>query len=468
MQMQSTQRVNAAPEPTLLLLRQTRGPRITPVLIVSSAVAALGGLLFGLDTAVISGTTHALSVLFHLSPTMLGVTVSSALWGTIAGAALASPLGEGLGRRDSLRICAILYLVSALGCAYAWSWHSLLVFRIIGGLGIGASSVLGPMYIAEIAPAAWRGRLVCCFQINIVIGILLAYFSNYCIALRNFGAAEWRWDLGVPGIPAVIFLVALFFIPRSPRWLVRRNLLPEARSALTAVGDPDPDTEVARIWDSLTAERKFSGEHILSRRYRKPLFLAISLGMFCQLSGINAVLYYLNDIFRAAGFANLSGGLQAVAVGATNLIFTLLAMTVIDKIGRRALLLIGSVAMATALAGVAVLFSTHHHQSWLLWILIGYAASFSFSEGAVMWVYIGEVFPNSVRSRGLGAGSLAHWVMNALISAVFPVLAARSKPAPFEFFAAMMVVQFVVVWFVFPETKGIELEDMQERIGHSS
>lgn len=457
--MASTQRVKPIGMPA-----SAGQPRITAVLVLSSAVAALGGLLFGLDTAVIAGATHALSQLFLLSPGMLGVTVSSALWGTIAGAALAPTFGERLGRRDSLRIAAVLYLVSALGCAFAWNWSALLAFRIVGGLGIGASSVLGPMYIAEISPAAWRGRLVCCFQINIVVGILLAYLSNYVIVLNNPGLAEWRWELGVPALPAAIFLAALFFIPRSPRWLLAKHRLPEAESALVAVGDPAPQPEIARIRASLAAERALSGEHILSRRYRLPLFLAVSLGLFCQLSGINAILYYLNDIFRVAGFTKVSGDLQAVAVGATNLIFTLLAMMVIDRIGRKALLLIGSVSMAAALAGVAVLFSTQHHQGWLLWLLIGYAASFSFSEGAVLWVYIGEIFPNSVRARGLGAGSLAHWIMNAIISAAFPVLAAWSRAVPFEFFAAMMVLQFFVVWFVFPETKGVALEDMHERM----
>lgn len=461
--MATTQRIKPVGMPA-----STGQPRITAVLVLSSVVAALGGLLFGLDTAVIAGATHALTQLFLLSPGMLGVTVSSALWGTIAGAALAPSFGERFGRRDSLRIAAILYLVSALGCAFSWNWPALLAFRIVGGLGIGASSVLGPMYIAEIAPAAWRGRLVCCFQINIVIGILLAYLSNYVVGLTNLGQAEWRWELGVPALPAAIFLVALFFIPRSPRWLLAKHRVPEAESALIAVGEPAPQPEIARIRASLTAERALSGERILSPRYRLPLFLAVSLGLFCQLSGINAILYYLNDIFRVAGFGKVSGDLQAVAVGATNLIFTLLAMMVIDRIGRKALLLIGSVSMAIALVGVAVLFSTQHHQAWLLWLLIGYAASFSFSEGAVMWVYIGEVFPNSVRARGLGAGSLAHWIMNAIISAFFPVLAAWSKAIPFEFFAAMMVLQFFVVWFVFPETKGIALEDMQERLTHAA
>jgi sugar porter (SP) family MFS transporter len=438
--------------------------RINFILVMSTIVAALGGLLFGLDTAVIAGTTHALSELFHLSPTTLGITVSSALWGTIAGAAGSGYLGETLGRRDSLRIMAILYVVSAMGCALAWNWPSLLTFRIIGGVGIGGSSVLGPMYIAEIAPASWRGRLVGCFQINIVVGILLAYLSNYVVGLQHLGLTEWRWELGIPGIPAAIFLCSLFFIPRSPRWLMKQNRVDEAEASLIAVGNPYAQKELRDISQALAAERIQEGEKLFTKRHRLPIFLAVSMGLFCQLSGINAILYYLNDIFGAAGFSKISGDLQAVAVGATNLLFTLLAMLVIDKIGRRALLLIGSVGMTIALAGVAALFATRHHPRLLLWLLIGYAACFSFSEGAVMWVYISEVFPTSVRAKGQGLGSLSHWVMNALITGIFPIVAARSRAVPFVFFAVMMTLQFFVVLFIFPETKGISLEDMQKKM----
>lgn len=441
-----------------------RTARVNFVLVMSTIVAALGGLLFGLDTAVIAGTTHSLTQLFHLSPVALGVTVSSALWGTIVGASTAGWLGERFGRRDSLRIMAALYVISAVGCAVAWSWPALLFFRIVGGIGIGGSSVLGPMYIAEIAPAAWRGRLVGLFQINVVVGILIAYLSNYIIGLQSLGAHEWRWQLGVPGIPAVIFLVALFYIPRSPRWLMYRGRSAEAEASLTAVGENDAHAELNRIRQALIDETSGGGERLLSRRYRLPLFLAVSMGLFCQLSGINAILYYLNDIFAAAGFSKLSGDLQATAIGATNLFFTFLAMFVIDRVGRKFLLLVGSVGMAGALVGVSVLFYTNQHPGWLLWLLIGYAASFSFSEGAVMWVYIGEVFPTAVRAKGQGAGSLAHWIMNAIISGVFPVLAAQSRSLPFIFFALMMVLQFFIVLFVFPETKGVSLEDMQKKL----
>jgi MFS transporter, SP family, arabinose:H+ symporter len=438
--------------------------RVNFVLVMSTVVAALGGLLFGLDTAVIAGTTDSLTRLFHLSPAALGVTVSSALWGTIVGASFAGWLGERFGRRDSLRIMAALYVISAIGCALAWNWPALLLFRIVGGIGIGGSSVLGPMYIAEIAPAAWRGRLVGLFQINVVVGILIAYLSNYVIGLQRLGTHEWRWQLGIPGIPAVIFLVALFYIPRSPRWLMYRGRSEEAKASLIAVGGNDAHAELDEIRQTLVDESTTGKERLLSKCYRLPLFLAVSMGLFCQLSGINAILYYLNDIFAAAGFTKLSGDLQATAIGATNLLFTFLAMFVIDRVGRKFLLLVGSVGMAGTLIGVSVLFYTKQHPAWLLWLLIGYAASFSFSEGAVMWVYIGEVFPTSVRAKGQGAGSLAHWIMNAIISGVFPVLAAKSRSLPFAFFAFMMVLQFFVVFFVFPETKGVSLEDMQKKL----
>jgi sugar porter (SP) family MFS transporter len=429
----------------------SRPVRVNFVLVMSTVVAALGGLLFGLDTAVIAGTTDSLTQLFHLSPVALGVTVSSALWGTIVGASFAGWLGERFGRRDSLRIMAALYVISAIGCAFAWNWPALLLFRIVGGIGIGGSSVLGPMYIAEIAPAAWRGRLVGLFQINVVVGILIAYLSNYVIGLQRLGTH-------------VIFLVALFYIPRSPRWLMYRGRSEEAKASLIAVGENDAHAELDKIRQTLVDETTIGKERLLSKRYRLPLFLAVSMGLFCQLSGINAILYYLNDIFAAAGFTKLSGDLQATAIGATNLLFTFLAMFVIDRVGRKFLLLVGSVGMAGTLIGVSVLFYTKQHPAWLLWLLIGYAASFSFSEGAVMWVYIGEVFPTSVRAKGQGAGSLAHWIMNAIISGVFPVLAAKSRSLPFAFFAFMMVLQFFVVFFVFPETKGVSLEDMQKKL----
>lgn len=434
-------------------------------LIKSTIVAALGGLLFGFDTAVIAGTTHALTETYHLTPGSLGVTVAAALWGTILGAMFAGIPGDRWGRRDSLRVMAVLYLISALGCAFAWGWHSLIFFRFIGGLGIGGSSVLGPMYIAEIAPAKWRGRLVGLFQFDVVFGILLAYFSNYVIGLAGFGSAEWRWKLGVSGIPAALFMLMLFGIPRSPRWLVKKGRVPEAREVLRLTGERNYEEELQHIVTSIDAEHGHGDEPLFQHKYRVPIFLAIAIGMFNQLSGINAILYYLNDIFAQAGFNKVSSDLQTVAIGATNLLFTMIAMSVIDRIGRKTLLLVGSVGLAISLAGVAAIFAMQRHEDLLVWLLVGFIASFAFSQGAVIWVYLSEVFPNRVRAKGQSLGSFTHWLMNAAISGTFPTMAAHSRSAPFAFFAAMMVVQFFVVLFWFPETKGVTLEQMQKKMG---
>ena len=438
--------------------------KLNAYLLRSTIVAALGGLLFGFDTAVIAGTTQELTNQYHLSPTTLGITVSSALLGTIIGAMTAGIPGDKYGRRDSLRIMAVFYVISALGCAFAMSWGTLVLFRVVGGLAIGGSSVLGPMYIAEIAPAKWRGRLVGFFQFNVVFGILAAYFSNYIVGLFNLGAAEWRWKLGVAAIPAAAFLLMLFGIPRSPRWLVKKGRNDESREVLRQIGEENYEQELQEIVESIDAEH-VTDEAFFSRRYSLPIFLAVTIGLFNQLAGINAILYYLNDIFAHAGFNKVSSDLQAVAIGATNLVFTMLAMTLIDRVGRKVLLLIGSVGTAFCLAGVASIFLTHHHEELLVWLLIGYIAFFAFSQGAVIWVYIGEVFPNRVRAKGQSLGSFSHWLMNGIISLVFPVMAAKSGGYPFVFFAAMMVLQFFVVLLIYPETKGLSLEELQKRLG---
>jgi sugar porter (SP) family MFS transporter len=437
--------------------------KLNQFLIKSTVVAALGGLLFGFDTAVIAGTTHGLTVAYALTPGLLGMTVATALLGAIIGAMTAGIPGERFGRRNSLRVLAVLYLASALGCAFAWGWYPLLFFRFLGGLGIGGSSVLGPMYIAEISPAKWRGRLVGFFQFNVVFGILLAYFSNYMIALLHLGLAEWRWKLGIAAIPAALFLLMLFGIPQSPRWLVEKRRVDEARTVLLRVGEENVEQELNDILESMHLEH--TKEPLFTRKYRLPIFLAVSIGVFNQMTGINAILYYLNDIFAHAGFSGLSGDIQAVAVGATNLLFTIIAMSVIDRLGRKTLLLIGSVGTAACLAGVAAIFFTSAHQNLLVWLLMGYIAFFGFSQGAVIWVYISEVFPNRVRAKGQSLGSFSHWFMNALISWTFPLMAASSGAYPFVFFAAMMVLQFFVVLFIYPETKGITLEDMQKKLG---
>jgi MFS transporter, SP family, arabinose:H+ symporter len=359
---------------------------LTKTLIRSAAAAALGGLLFGFDTAVIAGTTHTLTERFSLSPFMLGFCVSIALWGTVAGALSAGTVGERIGSRAALRGMALLYVLSALGCAFAWNWTALLAARFVGGLGIGGSSVLGPVYIAEVAPPSNRGRMVGLFQINIVVGIVLAYISNFIVVSFQLGAAEWRWEFGVAAVPAALFFFMLLGIPHSPRWLAAKGRHDEARATLALIGDPDPDAELEAIVAATYAESGAQKEPLFQRAYLRPILLALAIAAFNQLSGINAVLYYTNDIFAWAGFTRLSGGLQAVAVGAVNLVFTLVAMVLIDKLGRKILLLVGSAGMAIALGAIAAIYATGRWQHELIYFVGGFIAFFAVSSGAVIWV----------------------------------------------------------------------------------
>jgi sugar porter (SP) family MFS transporter len=304
-----------------------------------------------------------------------------------------------------------------------------------------------------------------CSPLKAVVGILIAYFSNFCVTLFHLGNIEWRWQLGIPALPALIFLVLVLAIPESPRWLATQNRLDEARDVLRLVGSPDAQAELEEIVRSIHLGRSQAREPLFTRKYAFPIFLAIAMGMFNQLSGINAILYYLNDIFASAGFSQVSSSGQAVVIGFTNLVFTLIAMAVIDHIGRKKLLLIGSVGTAVCLAGVADLFWVHARSAALLGLLMGFIMFFAISQGAVIWVYISEIFPNKVRSRGQGVGASAHWITNALIAGVFPMVAARSSALPFIGFAAMMALQFFLVLFIWPETKGATLEQIQARLG---
>jgi sugar porter (SP) family MFS transporter len=434
-------------------------------LLKATTVGALGGLLFGFDTAVIAGANEQLTQVFHLTPVTLAWTVSIGLIGTVIGALCSGVLGQKIGGREALRIMAILYTVSAVGCAFAWNWDALMVSRFIGGLGIGGSSVLGPVYIAELAPAKWRGRMVGMFQINIVVGILLAYLSNFIITTRNLGALQWRWEFGVAILPSVLFLILLYGIPRSSRWLVTTNQTDEALDVLKLMGSPNSEAELQEIIDSVHLEANMKPEPLFNGKYGLPIFLAISIGMFNQLSGINAILYYSNTIFASAGFSSTSAAFQSVGVGLVNLLATLLGMALIDKLGRKTLLLIGALGMVVALGGVAAIFYTNRHQALLVWCLVVFIVFFAISQGSVIWVYIAEVFPSRVRSKGQSVGSGAHWIMNALIAFSFPIIAHASKSAPFVFFAVMMLVQFFVVLFVYPETKQRSLEQIQTQFG---
>ena len=436
------------------------------LLVKSALTGALGGLLFGFDTAVIAGATHPLTVQYGLTDGQLGFTVAIALIGTVIGSMSSGVLGQRLGSRAALRWLGVLYLLSALGCAFALNWPMFLAFRFIGGLGIGGSSVLGPVYIAELSPAKWRGRLVGLFQINIVVGILVAYLSNAVVAHFVHNLTIWRWELGVAAAPALLFLVMLLTVPHSSRWLVSQNRIDEAMIILARMGSPDSRAEVDAIALSLREEGGAAQTSLFAKRYLFPIFLAASIGFFNQMTGINAILYYLNDIFKSAGFSSVSADLQAVAIGAANLLATLLGISIIDKFGRKNLLLVGAAGDAVCLAGVGYVFGTHTQQGLLLPLLVAFIIFFAISQGSVIWVYLSEVFPTNVRAKGQSLGCTSHWVMNAAIAWVFPIIARTSKAIPFGVFAAVTAIQFLVVLFVFPETKGYSLEDMQHHLGH--
>ncbi len=434
--------------------------------IFSTLVAALGGLLFGFDTAVISGTTEALERVFVLDEFWLGFTVASALLGTIVGAFSVGRPADRYGRKRVLFVLAVLFLASALGTAFAESWFVFLAFRFIGGLGVGAASVVAPMYIAEIAPARLRGRLVAVNQLNVVTGILLAYFSNYLIAQSFDAEVAWRWMFGVMAAPSLLFLGLLSFIPFSPRWLVRQGRVREAEAVLQSLGEENVKQELAEIVASLEAEQGKNQERLFQRQYRFPIMLAIALAMFNQLSGINALIYHAPRIFAMAGAAADDAFLQSVALGTTNLVFTILALFIIDRFGRRPLMLVGSVGTALCLGLVAMAFSTGAFSGTVVLLgLLGFIAFFAFSQGAVVWVFLSEVFPNRVRSKGQALGSFTHWVMAAAVSWTFPVVAEVSGAFAFAFFAAMMLLQFVFAWRVMPETKGLSLEELEVRMG---
>lgn len=433
--------------------------QINRLLLTTSFTAGLGGLLFGFDTAVIAGCTGALKTLYQLSDPMLGFVVATALIGTILGSLGAVIPAERFGRKYTLMMIAILFFASGIGCAAAWDVWSLIAFRFMGGLAIGGASVIAPMYLAEVAPAALRGRLVGCFQINIVLGILGAFLSNYLIGRYFPGEMEWRIKFGVEAIPALIFFFALLKVPFSPRWLASKGRNQEAEAVLKSIGETDSRGALETIRQSLAQSSESVQEPLFQARYATPVFLAISIAFFNQMSGINGLLYYINDIFAQGGFDKVSSDLQSVAVGLTNLIFTLIAMSIIDRVGRKILLLIGSIGTALSLFCVSYIYYTGIAQNMLLYLFIFFIASFAISQGAVIWVYISEIFPTQVRAKGQSLGSFTHWVLCALVSYAFPILAKGAPHLPFMIFAIMMLVQFFVVALFFPETKVRNLED---------
>ena len=432
----------------------------------NAIVAALGGFLFGFDTAVISGVEKSIQHLWMLGDVAHGFTVASALIGTVLGSLVAGYPAEKYGRRRVLQAIGLVYLVTSLVTALTSSWELFVLFRFIGGIGVGASSVVGPMYISEISPAHNRGRLVALFQFNVVSGILIAFVSNYL--LFGIGEEAWRWMLGVQAFPAFLFFALVFLVPESPRWLVKNNQIDEAKKVFGEIGESDPNTAVKTILDSLHYEEGMKKESVFNGRYNKPILYVVVLAMFNQLSGINAIMYYAPRIFEMTGLAKDTALLQAVSIGVTNMIFTLLAISVIDKFGRKTLLIVGSFGMVLFLGLVARAFYIQDFGGYdVMFYLVGFIAFFAFSQGAVIWVFMSEIFPNKVRSQGQTLGSFTHWIMAAVISWTFPVLAESENGGFYSFllFTFMMFVHGIFVWKVLPETKGKSLEGIQRDLG---
>ncbi|MBS1667460.1 MAG: sugar porter family MFS transporter [Bacteroidetes bacterium] len=424
-------------------------------------IAALGGFLFGFETAVISGAEKTIQALWHLNSFWQGFTVAASLIGTVLGSIIAGIPAQIYGRKKVLMAIAILYLISAIGCTVSSIWVLFVSFRFIGGIAVGASSVVGPMYISEISPAHQRGRLAGSFQLNIVAGIFIAYITNFLFV--GAGEDSWRWMLGVMVVPAGLFAILLRSIPESPRWLVLNNRDEEAEAIFARTGEHD----AARlIREEHALSKSGTKDSLFNGKYRKPIFFAVMLAMFNQLSGINAILYYAPRIFEMAGFDKAHAYLQPVYIGAANLLFTILAMSFIDRFGRKTLLVIGSIGMIIFLGLTAYAFnSSVSGNSLVLVYLIGFIAFFGFSQGAVIWVFISEIFPNSVRSQGGSLGSFTHWIMAAIISWTFPIIVEGSPKGgfySFVFYSAMMLLHLIFVVKFLPETKGKSLEEIQK------
>jgi sugar porter (SP) family MFS transporter len=434
----------------------------------------LGGLIFGFDTAVISGTTESLTRVFDLTPAGLGWTVTTALLGTILGALVAGKPADRYGRKAVLYVIGVLYVVGALGSALTDSHLLFMIFRFLGGIGVGAASVCAPIYTAEIAPARVRGRLVGLVQFNIVLGILLAYLSNFIIKVSLPEETAWRWMFGVMAVPAVIFLVLLLTVPETPRWLMA-NRQQEKGHIITrrlSTDEAEARAQIDEIEASLHAAANAPDVPFFTKEHRKVILLAFFIAMFNQMSGINAILYYAPEVMKQAGAADNAAFLMSVGVGLMNLVATMAALTVIDRIGRKKLMIVGSLGYIVSLgflSGVMFWFEpnfTTTSATLVLLGLMGFIASHAFGQGAVIWVFISEIFPNRIRGRGQSLGSLTHWVFAALTSFAFPpVIAALGGGVAFAIFAVAMVVQLFWVLKVMPETKGVPLEEMEQRLG---
>lgn len=423
-------------------------------------VASLGGLLFGFDTAVISGAEKQIQAVYGLSDFAHGFTMATALIGTIIGALFCGKPAEKFGRKKSLIVIGVLYLVSAVFSGAIVNWYSFMFFRFLGGLAVGASSVVGPMFIAEISPAAWRGRFVCFFQFNIVLGIVLAYFSNYWIAgVPN----DWQWMIMAESIPAFLFSVLMFTMPESPRWLVKQGREADAVAVFEKTGENDVNGELEAIRQSLADAGKGSGK-LFQKKYWKPILIAFLIATINQLTGINAILYYAPRLLELSGVFREGAMLQSIIIGLTNLTFTMLGMLIIDKVGRKTLIGIGAVGIVFCQAMVARGFALEaFHGYYMLIFLVGYVAFFALSLGATIWVVIAEVFPNDVRAGGQVFGSMTHWVWSALLTWFFPLCLSIGGQYIFTFFSIMAALALVFAWWM-PETKGKSLEQIQKEL----
>jgi len=433
-------------------------------LFLSSIVAALGGFLFGFDTAVISGAEQFIQNLWQLDDVSHGLAVAIALYGTVIGAMLGGIPADKLGRKVTLFWVGVLYFVSALGSALAPEIYSFMIFRFIGGLGVGASSVAAPMYISEIAPANMRGRLVALFQFNVVLGIVIAYISNYFLA--DIGENAWRWMLGVEAIPATIYTIMIFFVPQSPRWLiVKKEQVEKARAILTKIDPSTVESALVAIQASHMSKAEAATSRFFSKKYSFPIMLAVLFAFFNQMAGINAIIYYAPRVFTMAGAEAGAALLSTAGVGLTNLIFTMVGITLIDKFGRRTLMFIGSIGLIATLGLVSRAFFLESFGGVPIFLFV-YIAFFALSQGAVIWVFISEIFPNEVRANGQSLGSFTHWIMAAIVANVFPYFANTFGGGPvFLFFTVMMVLQLLFVWKLMPETKGKSLEELEKELG---
>lgn len=443
-------------------------------LLLWSVVAALAGFIFGFDTVVISGANEPIKELWHTTPLFHGFFIMSmALWGTVIGAIFGGIPTEKFGRKKVLLWIGILFSVSAIGSALSPDPYTFSFFRFIGGLGIGVSSVAAPTYISEISTAKTRGRLVGMYQFNIVFGILIAYFSNYL--LKGVGGSnDWRWMLGVMAIPSLIYTIMVFAVPESPRWLITiKNNLSKAREILVLIGSENPDKDIKDIIAANEAVKSGGSQQLLSKKYKTVMWLAFFVAFFNQWSGINFILYYAPEILNSAGIAAKDSLKSSIFLGGTNLIFTFVGLYLIDRIGRRQLLLIGSFGYIISLAAVALCFGFHANSSLLLASLMLFIASHAVGQGAVIWVFISEIFPNNVRGFGQSFGASVHWVFAALITLITPVFLDKEngifgqQPWPiFVFFAFMMVLQLIWVVTKVPETRGVSLEDLEKKLIH--